>query len=170
MEPHVRCSFSSSVQTSHLTLPHVCSSTSSDTSHADNYDEVPMGDSLLPSKERVLSASTNSLGDVFNRHNTRRRIVALLLISGKFHGDVVYKTSSLANVLNKFRDEQRAVATLASSPATVSVKSVPSRLLPRITPDHLGQCEKRLFQELSYTILVSRDEYQHCEDIVLQGI
>ncbi|CBZ29620.1 hypothetical protein, unknown function [Leishmania mexicana MHOM/GT/2001/U1103] len=171
----VRCSYTSGVQTSPPTLTHVCSSTSSDASHIDN-DDITMNDRVSELKERIHSSSTNSLGDVFNRHNTRRRIVALLLIAGKFHGDVVYNTSSLANALNKFRDEKRSLqehcATVAptASTATTSAKLMPSRPPPRIAPAHLGQCEKWLFQELGCTVFVHRKEYQHCEDIVFRGI
>ncbi|AYU81784.1 hypothetical protein, unknown function [Leishmania donovani] len=172
----VRCSYTSGVQTLSPTLTHVCSSTSSDTSHVDNEDDITMNDRVSEPKERIRSSSTNNFSDVFNRHNTRRRVVALLLIAGKFHGDVVYKTSSLANALNKFRDEKRslqeqcAAAAPTAPTATTPAKLMPSRPPPRIAPAHLGQCEKRLFQELGCTVFVHRKEYQHCEDIVFRGI
>ncbi|KAG5470216.1 hypothetical protein LSCM4_02910 [Leishmania orientalis] len=158
------------VQNSHHVLSHVCSSTSSDASHVDNDDEIRVGEGPPELTEHSHTSGTSSLGDVFNRHNTRRRIVALLLIAGKFHGDVVYKTSSLATALNKFRDEKSVAAALAASTATTSLNSLASRPLPRIAPAHLGQCEKRLFQELGCTVFVHREEYQHCEDIVFRGV
>ncbi|KAG5470631.1 hypothetical protein LSCM1_01877 [Leishmania martiniquensis] len=166
----VHCSYSSRVQTPNSALPHVCSSTSSDVSHVDNENEIRVSDGLPESREQSHSGGNSSLGDVFNRYNTRRRIVALLLIAGKFHGDVVYKTSSLASALNKFRDEKCAAAALASSTAAASFKPMASRPLPRVAPAHLGQCEKRLFQELGCTVFVHRHEYQQCEEIAFRGV
>ncbi|GET91569.1 hypothetical protein, unknown function [Leishmania tarentolae] len=172
----VRCRNASNMQHTLPILTHVCSSTSSDISHIDSYDDMVMSNRLSEFKVCLHSTSTNNLSDVFNRHNTRRRVVALLLISSKFHGDVVYKTSSLTNALNRFREEKRslqeqcATGNPTDSTATTSATLVPSRPPPRIAPAHLGQCEKQLFQQLGCTVLVHRKEYQNCEDIVFRGI
>jgi hypothetical protein len=150
-------------------LPHVCSSTSSDFSHQDNTDvlsEVSLdlvGRSLIRSR----SGSTNSLGEVFTRSNSPRCMIALMLLSSKFHGDIVYNTASLSNAVNKFRDEQIKMMT----DAPVSIAAGPRRKpLLRVLPDTLGQCEKRLFRELGCSVFVHKEEYQCCEALVLKGL
>lgn len=160
-------------------LPHVCSSTSSDASHLDSLEEAswasdPYAEFTGRGLARTQSASTNSLGDVFNRHNMRRRLVALLLLSGKFHGDVVYKTASLADVLNRHRNDPQPHRVTPSGRSTTEDSTDPSgapaRALPRMMPARLGQCEKQLFQELGCTVFVQDAEYRCCEDMVLRGL
>ena len=150
-------------------LPHICSSTSSDFSHQDNTDALSEAslDAIGRSLARSCSASTNSLGDPFTRSNSPRCMTALLLLSSKFHGDIVYNTASLSNAVNKYRDEQ--IKLMADAPC-----SIPSGLrrkpLLRLLPATLGQCEKRLFRDLGCTVFVHKDEFQCCEALVLKGI
>ncbi|KAG5496286.1 hypothetical protein JKF63_02587 [Porcisia hertigi] len=168
---------SSSMPTLSSKVSHVCSSTSSDASHADNSDESKGNPTPPEFSDPINSASAHNIGDVFNRHNTRRRVVAVLLISAKFHGDLVYKTCSLTNALNKYRSEKitlqehcTAAPLGGAAASSTTATSMPNRPFPRIAPAHLGQCEKRLFQELGCTAMVRQSEYQHCEEIVFQGI
>ncbi|KPI85305.1 hypothetical protein ABL78_5645 [Leptomonas seymouri] len=159
----------SSVVTTRAELPHVCSSTSSDFSHHDNTDAFSERslDVVSRSPVRSSSDSTSSLGDVFTRSNSPRCMMALLLLSSKFHGDVVYNTASLSNAVNKFRDEQAKM--LADAP--LSLSSGPRRKpLLRVLPATLGQCEKRLFHELGCSVFVHKEEYLHCANLVLKGL
>lgn len=150
-------------------LPHVCSSTSSDYSHHDNTDNLSEAslDFVGRSLARSRSGSTSSLGDVFTRSTSPRCMIALLLLSSKFHGDIVYNTSSLSNAVNKFREEQIK----AKANAPTSLATGPSRKpLLRLQPATLGQCEKRLFRDLGCSVFVHKDEFKCCEDLVMSGL
>lgn len=147
------------------TLPRLCSSTSSEFSHHDAMDAMSEHtfESFGRSLARSRSASTNSLGEVFTRSNSPRCIMALLLLSSKFHGDIVYNTASLSNAMNAFREEQLKVC----GEAPLGQRRKP---LLRVLPATLGQCEKRLFSELGFTAFVHKEEYQHCETLALRGL
>ncbi|KPA84806.1 hypothetical protein ABB37_01287 [Leptomonas pyrrhocoris] len=152
-----------------VAVSHVCSSTSSDFGHPDNTDVLSEASFDLASRSlaRSRSGSTNSLGDVFTRSNSPRCMTALLLLSSKFHGDIVYNTASLSNAVNKFRDEQ--MKRMVDAPASLS-PGLRRRPLLRVLPATLGQCEKRLFRELGCSVFVHKEEYQHCADVVLKGM
>lgn len=165
-------------------LPRICSSTSSDQS-------TPKAEEADSSKQQLGSSSCSSVSvpssngsrlEVLTRSNCGRCFVALLLLSSKFHGDIVYTTKSIAKALNDLREaEKQRNATEetehAASPqgsetqeaAAASSPSPPvSCKLQRMEPGRLGQCEQRMFKELNCTVWIHLPEYRCCETWIFQ--